>query len=94
MGVNVGLRKELITRFVSQMEAIPALGLPSFNLGKAPRNLRGAWEALTPSRSPEFRRVAELDVYALVGGAQGFSLGPACAVELAARLTGSALPWA
>jgi DNA polymerase-3 subunit alpha len=94
MGVNVGLRKELITRFVSRMESIPALGLPSFNLGKAPRNLRGAWEALTPGGPPEFRRLAELDAYALVGGAQGFSLGPACAVELAARLTGSAVPWA
>jgi glycine/D-amino acid oxidase-like deaminating enzyme len=94
MGVNVGLRKELITRFVSRMESIPALGLPSFNLGKAPRNLRGAWEALTPGGLPEFRRVAELDTYALVGGALGFSLGPACAVELAARLTASAVPWA
>jgi len=83
MGVNVGLRKELITRFVSQMDTIPALGLPSFNLGKAARNLRGAWEALTPSGWPEYWRVADLEVYALVGGPLGFSLGPAVALELA-----------
>ena len=94
MGVTVGLRKELVTRFVNQMEAIPALALPSFNLGKAARNLRGAWEILTASGAPEFHRVADLDVYALVGGPLGFSLGPATAVELAAHLTGSSPPWA
>jgi glycine/D-amino acid oxidase-like deaminating enzyme len=93
MGVNVGLRKELLTRFVDRMAAIPALALPSFNLGKASRNLRGAWEALTPAGSPEFQRVADLDVYALVGGPLGFSLGPATALELAAHLTGVPVPW-
>jgi glycine/D-amino acid oxidase-like deaminating enzyme len=93
-GVNVGLRTELITRFVSQMDAVPALALPTLNLGKASRNLRGAWEALTPSGRPEFQRVADLDVYALVGGPLGFSLGVASALELAADLTGGqALPW-
>ncbi len=94
MGVNVGLRKELITRLVNRMESIPAFTLPTLNLGKTCGNLRGAWEALTPARRPEFRRVPDLDAYALVGGSHGFSLGPAVALELAARLAGrDDLPW-
>jgi glycine/D-amino acid oxidase-like deaminating enzyme len=94
MGVNVGLRTELITRFVSRMDAIPALALPTLNLGRATRNLRGAWEALTPTGRPEFQRIADLNVYALVGGPLGFSLGVAAALELAATLSGSpTLPW-
>ena len=94
MGVNVGLRKELITRFVDRMELIPALSLPTLNLGRTSANLRGAWEALTPSGRPEFTQIADLDVYALVGGPNGFSLGAATALELAAQITGHPhLPW-
>ena len=94
MGVNVGLRKELITRFVDRMESIPALSMSTFNLGRTSANLRGAWEALTPSGLPEFARIANLDAYALVGGPHGFSLGAATALELAAHLSGQpALPW-
>ncbi len=94
LGVNVGLRKELITRLVDRMESIPAFALPTLNLGKTCGNLRGAWEPLTPTGRPEFRRVADLDAYALVGGPHGFSLGPAVALELAAQISGrDSLPW-
>ncbi len=94
MGVNVGLRKELITRLVERIESIPAFSLPALNLGKTCANLRGAWEALTPDGRPEFRRVAELDAYALVGGPHGFALGPAAALDLAAELAGrEERPW-
>ena len=94
MGVNVGLRKELITRLVDRIESIPAFSLPALNLGKTCGNLRGAWEALTPSGGPEFRRVADLDAYGLVGGPHGFALGPAVALDLAAKLAArDERPW-
>lgn len=94
MGVNVGLRKELLTRLVQRMDAIPAFTLPTLNLGKTAGSLRGAWEALTPSGRPECNRLGDLDAYALVGGPSGFSLGPAKALELAAQITGQmSMPW-
>ncbi|MBV9657625.1 MAG: FAD-binding oxidoreductase [Verrucomicrobia bacterium] len=96
-GVPTGLRQELLNRLVAALDAVPALGRASLNLGQTATQLRGAWEALTPSGRPEFRQMPDTAVWLLAGGGEhGFSLGVAKACELAHQLsatTAAPLPW-
>lgn len=96
-GVSVGLRRELLDRLLLALDTLPALSRPSLNLGKTPANVRGAWEALTPSGRPEFWHLPDTKVWQLAagGGLHAFPLGVAKACELAHRLSATAapLPW-
>ncbi len=94
MGVRVGVRRELLERLLEHTDEVPAFGWESLNLGKTVHRVRGAWDVLTPTGQPEWRRAAETNLYALVGGEHGFGLGLATAYDLAATLSGlGGRPW-
>ena len=92
MGVRTGLRRELLDTLTAHADALPLLGWDTLNLGKTVSKVRGAWEVLTRSGHPEWRRVGE--AYALLGGRDGFTLGLAAAYDLAATLADvDGRPW-
>ena len=93
MGVRTGLRRELLDALMAHADALPLLEWDTLNLGKTVSKVRGAWEVLTLSSRPEWRRVGET-AYALLGGRDGFTLGLAAAYDLAATLADvGARPW-
>ena len=93
MGVRTGLRRELLDTLMAHADDLPLLGWDTLNLGKTVHKVRGAWEVLTGSGQPEWRRVGETG-YALLGGREGFTLGLAAAYDLAATLADiGARPW-
>lgn len=93
LGVSVGLRRESLEALLERLEAIPALGWPSLNLGKTAADLQGAWEVIPPRRRPAALEAAP-GVHVLLGGEDGYRLGLAVARELAGRLAGQTrLPW-
>ena len=93
MGVRTGLRRELLDTLMAHADDLPLLEWDTLNLGKTVSKVRGAWEVLTESGEPEWRRVGET-AYALLGGRDGFTLGLAAAYDLAARLARrDARPW-
>ena len=78
---------------MAHADDLPLLEWDTLNLGKTVSKVRGAWEVLTESGEPEWRRVGEA-AYALLGGRDGFTLGLAAAYDLAARLARrDARPW-
>ncbi len=93
MGVRTGLRRELLDALLAHADDLPLLEWDTLNLGKTVSKVRGAWEVLTESGYPEWRRVGET-AYVLLGGRDGFTLGLAAAYDLAATLAGvGARPW-
>ncbi|MDQ3398700.1 MAG: FAD-dependent oxidoreductase [Deinococcota bacterium] len=93
-GVPVGLRDELVEALLERLEAFPCLSWASLNLGKTVVNVRGAWDVHTPAGRPEWLEVTGTDVWALLGGREGVTLGVAAAYDLAAHLAGvNGRPW-
>ena len=93
MGVRTGLRRELLDALMAYTDDLPLLEWDTLNLGKTVSKVRGAWEVLTESGRPEWRRVGET-AYVLLGGREGFTLGLAAAYDLAATLAEvGARPW-
>ena len=92
LGVRVGLRREVLEALMSAADALPVLAWAGLNPGKTVHKVRGAWDTVTPSGYPEWRSFGAWHV--LVGGEHGFTLGLACAYDLAARLgKKSGRPW-
>ena len=85
MGVQVGLRREIIESILENLDNFPCFGWESLNLGKAVRQVRGAWQIA--SEYPAWQQLQNHEhVYLLHGGRQAMSLGLAVAHELAENL--------
>ena len=82
MGVQVGLRREIIDSIMENLDSFPCFAWESFNLGKAVRQVRGAWQIAY--EQPAWHKLKEnKHVYLLHGGREAMSLGLATAHELA-----------
>ncbi len=93
MGVQVGLRRELLELLIEHTYDLPLLAWESLNLGKSLAKVRGSWEVITPSGLPEWQKLS-VEHYSLVGGDLGVALGVAEAYDLAASLaTVKERPW-
>jgi len=93
MGVQVGLRRELLEQLIEYADDLPVLTWESLNLGKTLAKVRGTWEVITPSGLPEWRKLS-VEHYSLVGGDLGVALGVAEAYDLAASLAAvKERPW-
>lgn len=93
MGVQVGVRRELLEQFIDHADDLPVLAWESLNLGKTLAKVRGTWEVISASGLPEWRSLSA-EHYSLVGGDLGVALGVAEAYDLAASLAGiKERPW-
>ena len=85
MGVQVGLRRELIDSILENLDSFPCFAWESLNLGKAVRQVRGAWQVA--AEFPAWKVMPKHEnVYLLHGGRQAMSLGLAVAHELAENI--------
>lgn len=85
MGVQVGLRREIIDGVLENIDSFPCFGWESFNLGKSVRQVRGAWQIA--HEFPAWQQLPkQTNFYLLHGGRQAMSLGLAVAHELAEKL--------
>lgn len=93
MGVQVGVRRELLEQLIEHAEDLPVLAWESLNLGKTLAKVRGTWEVISASGLPEWRSLNQ-EHYSLVGGDLGVALGVAEAYDLAASLASiKERPW-
>ncbi len=82
MGVQVGLRREIIDSIMNNLDNFPCFAWESLNLGKAVRQVRGAWQIAY--EQPAWQQLKENNhIYLLHGGREAMSLGLATAHELA-----------
>lgn len=92
-GVPVGVRREVLDDVLLALEDWPAFAGGRFDLGKAPSDVAGTWEARPRGGWPLWEEVAR-GVHLLLGGPEADRVGLAVALDLAAHLAGErGHPW-